>query len=57
MQKIGTKNECVHKLNGKSLLIVCGQKGDNKFICKCASCGERIEYKKKRLPKDVQWAI
>jgi transcription elongation factor Elf1 len=60
-----TKCECCHKLNGKTLLIVVGQigneesdvNGNTKYHVVCSSCGLRQKLKMKQLPKDIQWAI
>ena len=54
MQK--TKNDCAHKLNGESLLVVYGQVG-NKYLIKCTSCQETFTVKKKQLPHGVRWDI
>jgi hypothetical protein len=56
-QKLSKKNDCPHKLGGKSLLTVFKQIGDLKFGLKCSSCGEEIVVKKKQVPTDAQWNI
>jgi hypothetical protein len=47
-----TKNDCVHKFNGKSMIIVVSIKG-NKYYCKCLSCQQEFILKKKQIPVDV----
>jgi hypothetical protein len=54
---IKTKNDCVHKFDGRSLIQVNEQISNNKFICKCTSCQQIFEFRKKHIPVDAQWNV